>query len=188
MKQIGHRILCFCLLLVACAPVSHAQAVPAAVGPGGYLSIGGTYSAYQADYGKRWLGGTGAYVDLNLTQHIGIEAEGRWLRMNQYANVNETTYLAGPRISYGTWPLEPYVKVLAGRGHFNFPYNYAQGNYFVVAPGGGLDWHISHHFRIRLIDVEFQDWPQFTYGNLHPYGVSAGISYQLFCSCGLPKK
>jgi hypothetical protein len=183
-------LLSLCLLALGtwATQCCHAQASPAAVGPGSSLAIGGTFSQYQMDYGKRWLGGTGVFADLNLTQHIGIEGEARWLRLNQFANTNETTWLAGPRVSYGYWRLEPYVKVLAGQGHFNFPYNYASGNYFVIAPGGGLDWHAGHRWRVRLIDVEFQDWPQFTYGNLHPYGFSTGISYRLFCACGLPRK
>jgi hypothetical protein len=36
-----------------------------------------------------------------------------------------------------------------------------------------------------LIDVEYQDWSKFTFGPEHPYGVSVGISYQLFRSDGL---
>jgi hypothetical protein len=157
-----------------------AQALPTATAPGAYISVGGTYSLFQSDYGQRILGGAGVFVDINPRRQVGLEAEGRWLQQNQLANTTETSYLIGPRIQIHRGPFSPYIKTLVGLGHFNFPYNFAQGRYFVIAPGVGVDFSLNSNLKIRLIDVEYQEWPQFTFGTLHPYGVSFGFSYRIF--------
>ena len=164
-----------------------AQALPTATGPGGYISIGGLASAYEADYGKRWLGGTGIYADANLTWRLGVEAEARSLHYHQEAGVRERTYLIGPRVSLRSGNIRPYVKALVGAGKFDFPYGYAKGTYLVVAPGGGVDCNLGSRLSVRLLDFEYQDWPQFTYGQLHPYGVSMGVSFRLFRGSEFPR-
>jgi hypothetical protein len=111
---------------------------------------------------------------------LGIEAEGRWLRQNALANTTESTYLVGPRMQFRKEPFSPYAKVLAGLGHFNFPYNDAHGSYFVIAPGAGVDFYVNNSLKIRLVDIEYQQWPQFTFGTISPYGVSFGLSYRVF--------
>ena len=87
--------------------------------------------------------------------------------------------LAGPRFNLMTRSVRPYVKGLAGVGHFNFPFGYANGNYFVAAPGGGVEWH-HKRFAVKVVDVEYQMWPQFSYGAIHPYGISTGITFRLW--------
>jgi hypothetical protein len=32
----------------------------------------------------------------------------------------------------------------------------------------------------RLADAEYQVWPQFTFGSMSSYGVSAGVLYHIF--------
>jgi hypothetical protein len=34
--------------------------------------------------------------------------------------------------------------------------------------------------RLRLIDGEYQYWPQFTFGPLSSYGISAGLRIRVF--------
>jgi len=41
---------------------------------------------------------------------------------------------------------------------------------------------VGKRLRLRLVDFEYQEWPGFAYGAIHPYGVSAGISYQVLGS------
>ena len=96
-------------------------------------------------------------------------------------NVTETTYLIGPQI-YIIRPartFRPYAKFLIGEGKLAFPFGYAQGGYLAYAPGGGVDMHLSDRWTARLVDFEYQLWPKFTYGDLKPYGVSAGLSFRL---------
>lgn len=160
-----------------------AQAVPTATGPGGRLSLGVAASGFQADFGKRHIGGAAVYVDANLTMHLGIEAEARRLQYHEEAGIRQTTYLAGPRLTLRPHAFSPYAKLLVGIGQFHFPYGYADGRYFVVAPGAGIDYRLrGGGIKLRLIDFEYQDWPQFTFGQLHPYGLSAGISLRLWHS------
>lgn len=174
-------IAAVCLLAtMSLSRVEMGQALPAGVGPGTYVRVGGGVSAFKLGYGQHWLGGAQGWVDANPFWNIGLEAEARWLRYNQDENVHATTYMVGPRWALHYGALEPYAKVLAGSGQFNFPFNYARGTYFVAAGGGGVDFHIGERWQVRAVDVEYQVWPKFTFGQMKSYGVSAGISYTLF--------
>lgn len=162
-----------------------AQAMPTATGPGAYLAGGVAVSGFVPDYGNNHLGGITGYVDANLTWRFGVEGEARYLIYNQAFQTNEITYLAGPRISFRPKHLRPYAKFLVGRGIFNFPYGYAQGRYFVWAPGGGVEWELGRRINVRLVDFEYQKWPNFggpgtgyQFGTLSPYGLSFGLSYK----------
>ena len=59
------------------------------------------------------------------------------------------------------------------------PYRYAHGGFLTYVAGTGLDLALSDRLSVRVIDLEYQRWPQFTYGALSPYGVSAGLSVRL---------
>lgn len=169
------------LLLLACS-ACFGQARYAGTGPGSLVTVGVEASGYQIDYSHRYLGGGAVYADFNVTWRLGIEGEARFLRYHQSADTHETTWLIGPRWSFGKSRFNPYVKGLVGLGQFNFPYDYAHGSYFVVAPGAGLDWRLNRRIRWRVADFEYQEWPQFTYGAIHPYGLSTGISFSLLHS------
>jgi len=146
-----------------------AQDIPSAKGPGSSLVLGGTVSSFQSDYGKTYLAGASGYV------------EARTLRFNSNDGMRQTTYLAGPRLSKDFGSLRVYTKLMAGRGTFEFPYGYARGSYFVTAAGGGVDWRVKHTpLIVRVVDFEYQRWPQFTYGDLRPYGLSTGLSLRIF--------
>lgn len=176
------RRLLFALLLATCGCLPHhaqAQALPTATGPGSSISIGGGVSGYKLDYGQRWLGGYEGWVDANLWWWGGIEAEARWLRYNQDLGTHATTYLIGPRLSRRMGLTEPYLKVLAGQGRFYFPYDYARGTYLTVAGGGGVDVHLTDRLQLRAIDLEYQRWPNFTYGTMNSIGLSVGVSYSI---------
>ncbi len=169
------------------ASEARAQAAPTATGPGSYVSLGLAASGFQQDYGQHYIGGETLYVDANLYRRIGVEFEGRLLNFHTSEDVKERTYLAGIKYSTNPRRLRPYVKLLAGRGTLNFPFHYATGSYFVVAPSAGLDWHLGEsRWAVRVIDVQYQIWPQFSFGELHPYGASVGISYDLFQPSSFP--
>jgi hypothetical protein len=163
--------------LTAARPV-YAQALPTATGPGMYLSVGGTFSGFESDYGKQTISGPGIYADANPYWWGGLEGEVRRLKYSNFGE-SQTSLLVGPRWSIRSRGIQPYVKLLVGGGRFEFPYGYGRGDYFVVAPGGGVDLRVSEKVRVRLIDIEYQSWPGFTFGSLHPYGLSAGVSLQL---------
>ena len=179
------RIRCVHLLsllaMVGCAAIATAQATASASASGVSLYVGGGYSNYQADYGNRRLGGYNIFADYDRTPRWGIEVEARVLRFNQEFETHETTFLIGPRYTYRKRRFNAYAKFLIGEGKFHFPYNYAEGNYFVLAPGGGIDIPIGDtRFSIRAADLEYQSWPNFSFGGLNPYGYSGGISVRIF--------
>lgn len=169
--------LAFCAVLNG--PVLMAQALPTATGPAATLQIGVAVSAYHIDYGQRWLGGTQAWIDYKPLLHLGIEGEARSLRYHEDLGVHASTYLIGPCFSLRRGALDPFVKVLVGTGRFSFPYSYAHGTYFVAEAGAGVDVQVGKRLNLRLIDVAYQQWPKFNFGDMTSYGASAGLSFNL---------
>lgn len=175
----------FALLLasmVAGSTKLDAQSPESAVGDNEALSVGGSVSAVRLQYGQHWLYGAGAFANANFNWRYGIEGEANWSRWHQQSQTYATTYLVGPRYqlnAFGNYRFRPYAKFLIGDGEFNFPYNYARGNYFVVAPGAGIDYWMSPRLRLRLCDVEYQYWPGFTFGSTTNLSVTVGLRYRI---------
>jgi hypothetical protein len=172
------------LVCLGLASAARAQVVPAADEGGLRLSAGGTASAYELGYGEVKIMGVSAFVDADASRHFGIEAEGRWLFYHWKADgpgVDEhtTTYMIGPRYSRYYGRFQPYVKGLVGIGQFNYSYNYAKETDLVAAPGGGVDFRLTRRIRWRVLDFEYQIWPQFHYGQMSSYGLSTGIRVKI---------
>jgi hypothetical protein len=176
---VAFAAVAFTLGLAAPAAV-RAQVLPSAAAGGFRLSAGAEASGSYLQYGERNLAGVSAFVDANTTRHLGIEAEGRWLEFHQNEDVHVETYSVGLRYHMNFGRFEPYAKGLVGFGDFNFPFSYAHGRYLVVTAGGGLDYRWTHRIHVRVADVEYQDWPQFTYGSMSSVGVSAGLRVGIF--------
>jgi hypothetical protein len=173
----------FCVLALLVAAVSRggAQVAPSAYARQFSLTAGGLASAFQPDYGPTYLYGVGAYIDVKFTRWAQVEAEGRWLRFNQYANIYEDNYLIGPRVPIRRiWKANTYAKVLGGYGIMNFEYNFAHGRFYNIAFGGGADIKLTKRISWRAIDAEYQVWPDWVQGSLKPYGLSTGVSYRVF--------
>jgi hypothetical protein len=144
------------------------------------LWAGGGASGFYLQYGDQKALGFTAFVEGDTARNFGIVAEGRWLEYHQFNDVHAETYLIGPRYQFHINRFEPYAKGLVGFGDFNFPYNYAHGRYFVVGGGGGVDFRLGRRWSVRLADIEYQDWPQFTFGPMTSVGISSGIRYRIF--------
>ena len=169
------------LAFLFAAGYGHAQALPAASGPGSHVTLGGGVSWYQQDYGHRQIGGGYGFVELRPYWRCGIVGEARSLRLNTDQQVSESSYLAGVQANLRSRPArtEPYVKILAGAGRITLPFNYAHGTFLAYAAGGGVDYAVNDRWTLRVVDVEVQRWTNFPFGNLQPYGVSAGVSLRL---------
>jgi hypothetical protein len=50
----------------------------------------------------------------------------------------------------------------------------------VVAPGGGTDFRLTRRVRWRVVDFEYQFWPQFQFGMMSSVGVSTGLRIKIF--------
>lgn len=172
------------LLIVVCFAAANdlrAQVKESAERGGPLLSAGGAFSGYYVGFGERKMMGPTAFVDFGSRAPLSFEAEARWLNLNEVAGVHDTTYLAGPRYSFREGArLRPYAKVLLGDGEFTFAYGLAHGNYFVIAPGGGVEYQWNKRVYLRLVDVQYQYWNQFTYGSLPSYGISSGLRIRIF--------
>jgi hypothetical protein len=168
------------LLALCLAAPAWSQAHEAGTGGGLSISVGAMGSGFYLGYGERKVLGYAAFVDADTRSRIGIEAEGRWLRYHKTDDVDATTYLIGGRYhaDFGR-SFQVYGKGLVGGGLFNFPYGYAHGSYFVVAPGAGVDYHLFKRFYWR-VDGEYQLWPGFTFGSMSSYGVSTGFRVRAF--------
>jgi len=167
------------ILLLAGSRCVSGQAAESANAGRAMLSVGVAASGFTLQYGDRKMIGITAWVDADTIRRLGVEGEMRRLEYRQTANVHAETYLAGPRFHFNYGRSQPYIKALGGYGHFNFPYNFAEGNYFVIAGGGGLDYRLNRRWSARA-DFEYQQWPQFTFGAMNSYGATVGIRYRIF--------
>ena len=162
------------------AGIAHAQVAPSATSGEFRLSAGGTGTGSYLQYGEQKLIGASAFVDADIKHGFGIEGEGRWLEWNKINNVHVETYSVGLRYHMNFHRFQPYAKGLIGFSDFNFPFNYAHGRYQTITAGGGLDYRWTRRIRFRVADVEWQYWPQFTYGAMNSVGVGAGIRVGIF--------
>jgi hypothetical protein len=185
------------LLLGFAALPARAHVVYAATARRITLTVGGTASVFQPDFAGDWstqspyypvakasnfpLIGAGAYVDLKLSRWVQVEAEGRWQRFNQYANISQDNYLIGPRVPIHTfWRTTVYGKALVGFSAMTFDSFGNHGQFTDIAMGGGADIKLTRRISLRAVDMEYQYWPTWGNATLAPYGVSAGIGYRIF--------
>jgi opacity protein-like surface antigen len=180
-------LLVFILLAAASA---RAQVVPSATNGRLSLTAGALGSVFQPDYAgfgvpetaPNRLYGVGAFVDVRFTRWIQVEAEGRWLRFNEFEGINEDNYLIGPRLPIHHFRFlhaTPYGKALVGVARMNFEDNDAWGRFTDIAYGGGVDFQLNKRFSARG-DFEYQQWPKWLNTSLYPYGASVGIGYKIF--------
>ncbi|MGB9405985.1 MAG: outer membrane beta-barrel protein [Terracidiphilus sp.] len=204
----------FSILLAAGAVAIRAQVIPSATGRQVSITAGGMASIFQPDFAGDWtcivncgtnlavynpvagasnypLFGAGAYVDVRLRRWVQIEAEGRWLRFNQYAGANQyagiyqDNYLIGPRLPvYHFWKATVYGKALGGFSKMNFGtfggLPAGHGTFTDIAFGGGMDVKLTKRLSLRAADVEYQYWPWWGNSSISPYGASVGVGYKLF--------
>jgi hypothetical protein len=197
-------VFVYLILIAATAVCARAQAVSSATASPFSITAGGMASIFQPDFKGDWvcatpclaisqtwypvsqssnqpLLGVGAYVDVKLTRWLQIEAEGRWLRLNQFEHIHQDNYLIGPRLPvYRLGRATVYGKVLAGSAKMTFDESGDHGTFTNIAFGGGVDLKLNKRVSFRAIDFERQYWPQWGNSTISPYGASMGISYRIF--------
>ena len=184
-KTSGHRCLRISLFTVLLGLIYFATPALGQVEPSGIsglsLTTGSTFSWAYLQYGAHKEAGLAAFAGLDSSHHWGIEGAARWLVFNRTDGVQAATYLIGPRYHINVRRhLEPYAKAEVGRGLFTFASGAGTGSYFVVAPGGGVDYVKSRRLHIRVADVEYQSWLGFPNGNMSSVVISSGFSYRIF--------
>lgn len=180
-KQLLSVFFLFPVLIGFASIRLQAQVVPSATRSGLSLTAGGMVSVFKPDYVPNKLAGVGGYVDLNIFHGIGVEAEGRWQRFNEFEGISQDNYLIGPRYQFRRiWRVHPYAKGLMGFTNMNFGPNVGTGRFTTLAIGGGVDLRVTRKLSVRAFDAEYQYWPDFLGGALRPYGASVGIGYRIF--------
>jgi len=128
------------------AGYSYVRAHPGTSGVDGFDLHGGSASlAYSAN---RWLSGVADFGAYHSGDISGTGVDGTL-----------STYLFGPRVSYRhPAHFTPFAQVLFGVAHIGGSNGLSfstSNNAFAMALGGGLDAHVTHHFSLRPIEVDY---------------------------------
>ena len=184
------KFLCLSVFLLTAAAL-HGQAIPTAL-RGATLEAGGNFNIVRPDYGDQWMYGFGAVVDANARKWWGLEAEGDFNFLHGPSSTKEDTFGFGPRLLLVHERWTPYAKVLIGFGHITLPNpGHPTSTNLDYSFGGGVDWRWKPKITIRVADVEYQQWPNFStspdvnnpYGHggaLTPLKISVGVKYRFF--------
>ena len=183
MRNFFRRPAKFLLLALAgvllSSPVARAQAVTSA----NRLYTVDTFAAFgkaSTDFGPA---GNGFVVGGDITRHLrrfSPSLEVRYTRASNNA-VTESTFGGGLKIEKPFRRLLPYATVLLGHGNISLPPvgNYSHDDSTVFGGGGGVDYHITHSFLLK-VDAQYQHWNLGTNAaTLTPMMVSVGISHIL---------
>ena len=162
-------------LLLGGASILHAQATSTA-SRAGDLQIGVGFSTAKPDYGTQSFQGVTAYVDFNRHSHFGLEALFHQVSSTNSNQSYQRTYEVGGRYFRTYGPLVPYIKVMIGRGDFNYPFGQTDLSYNLYAGALGVDYELGPHIRLRA-DYELQSWYGFPNEALTPQILSVAIAY-----------
>ncbi len=178
-SQIGLLVLG----LVVGPLAAYGQATPAAV-KRVRVQLGIGISAARPDYGMdKWIKGGTFYGDMGIGPHWGIEGEIHNLDFFTPADIGESSYLLGVNYRFTRSAFHPYVKVLAGLGRFQYQHpNYpatTSTTYKLVSFGAGAEYDLTPRLDLRLIDLEYQEWPGFSVHGLTPLVGTIGLAYRL---------
>jgi hypothetical protein len=141
------------------------------------LQIGAGFASVNSDYDPQTLKGFALYTTLDLSNHLGGEFVFHQANTSNGDQLYERTYEIGPRLFttfYGRF--SPYVKVMYGRGVFNFPQNAANLAYNLFAGGLGMDIRLLSFLNVRF-DYEYQKWLSFPPTGLTPQVYTYGVAY-----------
>lgn len=141
------------------------------------LQVGVGFVVASPDYKPGKLHGVAFYTTLDFTNHLGGEFEIHQANSPNNDDLYQRTYEIGPRYHRDYGIFAPYVKVMYGRGVFNFPFGTANLAYNLFAGGGGVDVHLRPYLNVRA-DYEYQRWMSFPPNGLTPRVLTIGVAYR----------
>ena len=160
----------------------HAQAHAPTANRAADLQLGGGFSYGKHDYeftppgdGTR-ISGLSLYGTLDFKTHYGVEIAFHQLGTHKDDHEYERSYEIGPRYVLHFNRVNPYARVMYGRGVFNFPGDVANIAYNMGVLGGGVDFNAQKHVNVR-VDYEYQKWFGFPLHDLQPQMVTLGAAY-----------
>ena len=154
---------------------------------GGYAFLHPGVSAAGQDLNLENVpGGWGAAATFNLFPHIGLTADfgGHYHTFNINDpgiggfNVHLGTVMFGPHIELRTSHLTFFGEGLFGlhRVAAANVFGFQPDNAFGLAAGGGVDWHISRHFDIRLGQVDYV-YSDHTFGPRQTFATPVDVKF-----------
>jgi hypothetical protein len=168
------RRLLWLLPLALWPAMASAQQAPRLEVFGGYSYVRVSDSGNSAN-----TNGWEATAALNFNRFVGVAADfgGSYWKENS-VNVNQTTFLAGPQVTFRQQRFDIYVHGLAGvalLGADGFGQS-ASTTKLAAAFGGGLDLRASEHLSVRLMQA---DYLMTRFGNITQNDVrlSAGLVF-----------
>lgn len=162
-------------LLLGGSSILHAQAT-ATASRAGDLQVGVGYTLAKTGYEQQSFQGFTAYADFDLRSHLGLEAEVHQVSSTTGDQSYQRTYELGARYFRAYGPLVPYIKIMIGRGDFNYPFSHTDLAYNLYAGGIGADYKLGHSLSLRG-EYEMQSWSGFANGGLTPQLVTLGVAY-----------
>ena len=146
------------------------------------LQVGGGFSYGKHDFefatpgdGSR-ISGLSVYGTLDFKTHYGIEVAFHQLGNHKPDNLYERSYEIGPRYVLHFNRVNPYVRVMYGRGVFNYPFGAANLAYNMGVIAGGADINVLKHVNVRA-EYEYQKWFSFPPHDLQPQMITVGAAY-----------
>lgn len=136
---------------------------------------GGLY--LKNDYTEHSNKGVSAWADYDFNRFVGAEAEVHFGSIISPDDIGENSYFIGPRVSYHRRNAAFYAKIMVGRASITNQQTSTSSTYNAYAFGGGLDYKVSRHFNVRVVDFELQKWPDFEPNTLSPLAISVGLMY-----------
>lgn len=172
------------ILLLAASAVAKAQALPTASRQPIEAGVAFSFGSPAFQDTPTYVEGFTVFGNLGLTGRLGAQVD---LHLDSYLtpiDIGENTFLIGPRFSVLREDrANVYVKGMGGLGRFayqaNTYLNPHSDTYGVFAFGGGVEYRLSRSIDLRAIDLEFQTWPGFPSGSIHPVVASIGFAWRL---------
>jgi opacity protein-like surface antigen len=162
--------------VLACSCTSAFSQARATASRTGDLQIGLGYTSADSDYTLNRIRGLAFYTDFDFKPNFGVELEFHQLNDPQSTKVYERTYEVGGRYVRHYNRLNPYIKLMYGRGVFNFPQDQANLAYNLWAGGGGIDYAVMSRVNVRA-DFQYQRWLSFPPTGLAPTLFTVGAAY-----------
>lgn len=161
-----------------------AQALPAASREP--IEFGAAFSFGSPDYAQTttYVEGLTLYGNAGIRGRLGAQIDVHLDSLLTPIDIGENTYQIGPRFNVLQEDrAKVYLKAIGGIGRFAYqagsyanPQTYTYG---VFSFGAGIEYRVSNRINVRAADLEYQSWPGFPGGTLHPVVVSMGLAWRL---------
>ncbi len=176
----------FTALVLSALPcgAAAAQALPTASREP--IEVGAAFSFGSPGYQQTvtYVQGVTVYANAGLRGRLAAQIDVHLDSLITPIDIGEDTYQIGPRFNLlHEDRVNVYAKALGGLGRFSYQagtYPFPRTDtYGVFSFGAGIEYRLSRSIDIRAIDLEFQSWPGFPGGSLHPVVASMGLAWRL---------